>query len=460
MVLKQNTKHLLSRAAFGPRLADEESETNFSAWFKTSTENKPIQVVAKPQITPEMLRTSRGREKQQFTKSRDQLILLNSSWINQLPDPSVTMREKVTLFWHDHFACRIRSAYLAQQQNNTLRKHAVDNFRDLLYAVSKDPGMLQFLNNQQNKKESPNENFAREVLELFTLGRGHYSEMDIKESARAFTGWAFNPLSGEFSFRDRVHDNGVKIFRGKNGRFSGEDILDIILEDRQTARFITEKIWHYFVSAEIRDEEIIALLADKFYDSGYQLPGLLSDIFSSTWFCDPRFVGNRIKSPVELMIGIVNQTGGEFQNYQTTLFIQRALSQVLLLPPNVSGWPGGTAWIDSSSLMLRMSLPSLLLKNKEADVDVKDDGDANNVTNVAKTNKLAFTVDWDKLTERFMKHSSERNLEAIEYFLLARPATAANRNTIGIQAGKSLNDKEFIQKAFIGFMSLPEYQLS
>lgn len=161
-----------------------------------------------------------------------------------------------------------------------------------------------------------------------------------------------------------------------------------------------------------------------------------------------------------MIASILVQTGGSFQNPQAALFIQRALSQVLLLPPNVGGWPNGTAWIDSSSLMFRMSLPAVLLQHVETDIEAKDDGDANNATNHANTKKLAFTVDWDKLAHLFVRHTSEESLEAIEYFLLARPSSTANRNTIRLLTGKALNDSDFIRAAFFGFMSLPEYQLS
>lgn len=422
--------------------------------------NRPIEVVEKTQITPWRMDTSKQNAKQAFVKSRDHIIALNTSWMGQLAEPSIVLREKMTLFWHDHFACRVRFAYLAQQQNNILRKYALGSFKDLLLAISKDPAMLQFLNNQQNKKNSPNENFARELLELFTLGRGHYSEEDIKNSARAFTGWSFNPVSGKFFFREKVHDDEMKTFKGKYGKFSGEDILNIILNDKQTARFITEKIWRYFVSNEELNEEIIGSLAATFYQSDYNIEKLLTEIFSSTWFYEPRFRGNRIKSPVELIAGIATQTGGEFENPHAVLFIQRALSQVLFFPPNVGGWPAGTGWIDSSSLTFRMSLPAVVLKNSETEVEAKDDGDANNATNLAKAKKLTFTVDWPRLTEQFVKNNSEESLESLEYYLLATPVTEANKKIVRAYAGKSAGDPEFIMKAFIGFMSLPEYQLS
>jgi uncharacterized protein (DUF1800 family) len=365
----------------------------------------------------------------------------------------------MTLFWHDHFACRILAPYLAQQHNNTLRKHALGKFDDLLMAVSKDPAMLQFLNNQQNKKDSPNENFAREVLELFTLGRGHYTEEDIRNAARAFTGWAFNPATGTFVFRARQHDAGPKTFRGKTGNFSGEQILSMVLEDKQTARFITRKIWTYLVSHETTDEKILTSLSESFYKSDYNIEKLLSSIFSSDWFYEERFTGNRIKSPVDFLAGMLTHTGGEFENPESLVFIQRALGQILFQPPNVGGWPTGKEWIDSSSLTFRLSLPSIMLKNAPTDFEAKDDGDANNAANTAKANKLVFRVDWAPLVSRFMKGTAEESLALIEDYLLAKPTSNANRKLVRESVENSENDNVFIQKAFIGFMSLPEYQL-
>lgn len=454
----EKTRHFLFRAGFGLSTSDIHITLPVDKLMAKADASKPISIVEKVDL--EDIRSKGADRKILFQKARKQVLELNGHWVTQLSDPSIRIREKMTLFWHDHFACRIRAPYLAQQQNNMLRGNALGNFRDLLTEVSKDPGMLQFLNNQQNKKNSPNENFAREVLELFTMGRGNYTEQDIKNAARAFTGWAFNPVTAKFVFRERVHDDGPKIFKGKKGNFSGEDILKIVLDDKQTARFITEKLCDYFVFAGKNDDDFVQELSSSFYESGYNIRSLMKNIFSSDWFYQPRFRGNRVKSPVELIAGMLSQTGAAFENPQASLFIQRALSQILFYPPNVGGWPTGTSWIDSSSLTFRMALPNVLFKKGETDIEAKDDGDVNNATNTAGTGKLSLNVDWSKLASDFMKSNVTETLDGIQFYLLATTPTAANRKIVEKFAGTSVNDSDFIKKAFVAFMSLPEYQLS
>lgn len=449
-------QHFYYRAAFG--LYPSKTIPTPAESLKKLTAEKPILILSNEEVTSMAgMETEMVRSKQK--KNRSELLMLNSTWFTQLTDADAVIREKMTLFWHDHFACRLRNPFLAQQQINTLRKHALGNFRDLLMAVSKDPAMLQFLNNQQNKKNSPNENFAREVMELFTLGRGHYTEDDIKNAARAFTGWAFNPSNGQFIIRERQHDSGSKSFRGKIGNFSGEDIINMILEDKQTARFITQKITHFFVGAV--PEEITRSLANDFYSSNYDIRKLLEAIYASDWFYEIQYIGNRIKSPVELIAGIQTHTQGTFNNSLNITYLQKALGQVLLQPPNVSGWPNGKEWIDSSSLTFRMSLPGLLLNNIESGLDAKDDGDVNNdVNKVNKAGKISYEVDLERLKDRFIRNSTQQTLDTVEGFLLACPATPKNKKFVFEFSQASSDDTEFMKKAFIGFMSLPEYQLS
>lgn len=459
MISSDQSKHFYSRAAFGMPLSSlQKSLQSPQTAMKEGTFNKPLQVIEKPDQEYEGMKPSEPEIKEALKKNKESQIALNTAWFKQLTDPQVVFREKMTFFWHDHFACRTRNAFLAQQQNNTLRKHALGKFGDLLMAVSKDPAMLQFLNNQQNKKDKPNENFAREVMELFTIGRGNYTEGDIKNAARAFTGWAFNPLTGEYVFRSRQHDFTSKTFRGKTGNFSGEDIIQLILEDKQTAFFITYKICNYFVGEETEKSEVNAL-AEKFYKSDYDISQLLTNLYSSEWFY--KNSGNRIKSPVELIAGVQVQTEGSFNNPLNIIFLQKTLGQVLLQPPNVGGWPNGKEWIDSSSLTFRMSLPTMLFRNAESTFQAKDDGDVNDATNTAaKPGQISYSVDWGKLAGLFSKSSSEQTLEALENFLLVRPTTPENRKMISAFAGEAKEDLEFLKKACIGFMSLPEYQLS
>ncbi|HEY8915588.1 MAG TPA: DUF1800 domain-containing protein, partial [Chitinophaga sp.] len=199
---------------------------------------------------------------------------LNIAWTHAMINSEHPLREKMALFWHGHFACRTQNVLYNQQLLQVIRENALGNFGELLSAVSKTPAMLSFLNNQQNRKQHPNENFAREVMELFTMGRGNYTEKDIKEAARAFTGWGFDG-SGQFVFRERIHDDGEKEVLGKRGNFNGDDMLKILLDNKQTAHYITAKIYRFFVNETTVDDDKVAMLANKFYHSGYDIKSLM-----------------------------------------------------------------------------------------------------------------------------------------------------------------------------------------
>ena len=289
MTEKQKIQHLLSRAGFGPRLKDYyELENNslsnvLNTLFKKSIQTKFINVVKPAAISSLKFQSLPESEKQkQIKKTREFIVKLNYTWIHKMINEESVLREKLTLFWHDHFACRTPNPWFAQQLNNEMRKLALDKFGNLLLAVTKSPAMLQFLNNQQNRKASPNENFARELLELFTIGHGNYTERDIKNVAKAFTGWGFNQ-QGQFVFRSRLHDFSNKEFLGKSGSYNGEDILKILLKRRETAIFLTRKIYKYFVNEDVNEAHLKSL-SDSFYTSGYDIKKLMYDIFSSGWF--------------------------------------------------------------------------------------------------------------------------------------------------------------------------------
>ena len=185
---------------------------------------------------------------------------MNVAWIDRLAKPKELLCEKMTLFWANHFVCEDNNYVYSQQFHNVLRKHTLGNFKGFVIAISKEAAMTKYLNTKQNRKQKPNENFARELMELFTLGVGNYTEDDIKESARVFTGYNHN-LQGNFVFRKRVHDEGVKTFFGKSGNFNGDDI---ILENKQCAKYICGKVYRYFVN-DIIDENHVNDLANVFY---------------------------------------------------------------------------------------------------------------------------------------------------------------------------------------------------
>jgi uncharacterized protein (DUF1800 family) len=394
--------------------------------------------------------------KDRLKENREKITDLNFLWVNKMASGEGMLREKMTLFWHGHFACRSRQPLFDQQLINVIRENALGKFGDLLLAVSKSPAMLQFLNNQQNKKGSPNENFAREVMELFTLGRGNYTETDIREAARAFTGWSFN-VRGEFDFRDRQHDAGEKTFQGKTGNFKGEDIIKIILQNPKTATFITTKIYSYFVNENL-DNQIIEQLAKRFRSSDYDLADLVENIFTRDWFYRPENIGTRIKSPVEFLVGMQRNFGITFQQKQAVLFIQKSLGQILFYPPNVAGWAGGKNWIDSSTLMTRMKLPEIIFKAAEVTFKPKDDGDVTTEYLSRKVNKIQSKIDWQGFEDAFAANNPKDLVNKIESYLLSRPLSEPQKKVVQNKIeGKS--GSELVQIIAQNIASLPEYQL-
>ena len=355
----------------------------------------------------------------------------------------------MAFFWHGHFACRVINPKFNKQLLNTIRKNALGSFKDLLFEVSQSPAMLNFLNNQQNKKDHPNENFAREVMELFTMGRGNYTEKDVREGARAFTGWSYDK-EGNFKERKNLHDEGVKNFLGRTGNFNGEDILNSILEQKATSQFITTKIYKFFVNENV-DHEIVNRLSTNFYNSGYNIKKLLTEIFSSSWFYDEKNIGNRIKSPVELMVGIMRILPMQIQNPENLIVYQKLLGQMLLYPPNVSGWPSGKSWIDSSTLMLRLQVPQIWsgLRPLEYSPRQDDDIDMGMKSRETALNKSFknpnITIDWNRVDTIF----AQKNCE--DYIL-------QKTKSLDINTVKNFSDKS-IKMTVINLMSTPEYQL-
>jgi uncharacterized protein (DUF1800 family) len=399
--------------------------------------------------------------KERIRDNAEKVRDLNLQWVDQMATGNAALREKMALFWHGHFACRAqgRNPLFMQQYANTIRQHALGKFSDLLMAVSKEPAMLQFLNNQQNRKNAPNENFAREVMELFTLGRGNYSERDVKEAARAFTGWQFTP-EGQFVFRERVHDDGEKTIFGKTGTAKGEEVIAMLLENKQTARFVTAKIYRFFVN-ENEDKKRVDALADQFYKSGYDISDLMETIFVADWFYDSKNVGAHIKSPVELLVGLRHMLGVQFDQPQPQIFVQRTLGQLLFYPPNVAGWPGGKNWIDSSSLLFRMQLPNYILKATEVTVQPKEDGDVNTQLLARRGNaKFRTTVNWVDFERAFANIPDASLTDALSIVLLPFPLNPDQRTFLDHQTKPGQTRIERIRTLTAALMSLPEYQLT
>ena len=472
-------QHLLWRAGFGPaaeglnQLSLLTPHDLYAALKKVSA-NKPQYLDVTDDyfkglvkgIGEEGKRIQMDKEGQKMIQqqSRQKVKNLNLTWLNEMVDSPSQLREKMAFFWHGHFASRNLNVYYQQNLLDTIRQHALGNFRDLLHEVSKSAAMLFFLNAAQNVKTHPNENFAREVMELFTLGRGAYTEHDVKEAARAFTGWSAN-LKGDFIFRKNLHDDDVKTVLGVQANLSGEDVLDILLEQKQTAVFITQKIYRFFVNEAI-DKAKVDWLAERFYKSNYEIGQLMDDIFTSDWFYEEKNIGVRIKSPIELLAGMRRMLPMEFANEESQLLLQRLLGQVLFVPPNVAGWPGGKAWIDSTTLMYRLRLPLLLNAQDDLSIKPKDDDDlmmgrmeAKPIGNrpPAMGKGLEVDIDWAAYANNFMDVPREKLVQIIGSSLLqVKPSFS---EAVIKQYADSLSKESFIRTATIRIMSTPDYQL-
>jgi len=278
-------------------------------------------------------------------------------WLNVMLHTPHPLREKMTLFWHGHFAtssAKVTEVRMMRRQHGYLRQHALGRFGPLLSAVSKDPAMLIWLDSTTNHKTHPNENFGREVMELFCLGLGNYTEHDIKEAARAFTGWEVR--QGEFRFNSYQHDPGAKTVLGKTGSWTGDDVLGILLEQPATGRFLVRKLFRYFVSdAAEPPESLVEPLAQSLREHDYDMTWLLRTLLASNLFYSPHALRQKIKPPVDLAVGLLRALEGTANTYALADDL-RILGQAVFFPPNVKGWDGGTSWINSSTLLARANL--------------------------------------------------------------------------------------------------------
>jgi uncharacterized protein (DUF1800 family) len=466
-----NIKHLYSRAAFGisypelHELSKKRLGRAIDQLFKLPDQIPILQSISQEEYQEQQLvlislngkKEQSPEEKQlreQITKLRNEKSRsLNIKWVMQMINTKSPLLEKMTLFWHGHFACRSNNPFFSQQLNNIQRANALGNFRTLLLEVSKSPAMLEYLNNQQNRKGKPNENFARELMELFTLGRGNYTEKDIREAARCFTGWIYNK-TGEFEFNLRVHDEKEKTVFGHTGDFDGEAVIDIILSKPETAAFIARKLYIFFVN-DIPNEEHIQEIAVYLYQQKYDISAVMKKIFTAGWFYLDTNRGNKIKSPVEFLINLSRTFQVTYHKPQILIQLQSSLGQYLFNPPNVAGWPGGKNWIDSSSLMLRLKIPSLILNDGILDFDGKADPEDEAVIALNKKPKprpvksyINAEADWPRFLSSLPPQLKQEELAA---FLLE---PSLNQKIISLVS----QNKNF-KNTVIAVTSMPEYQL-
>lgn len=348
--------HLFRRAGFGASFAELEEAAN----------NSPDQIVS------EMI--AKSRQEQEFRDVADTLAetviasgnarSLSAAWVYRLLRTPNPLQEKMTLFWHGHFATsaeKVKDPRMMWEQNQLLRKNALGNFGSLVQAISKNPAMLVYLDSTSNRKAHPNENYAREVMELFCLGEGHYTEVDVQELARCFTGWEIK--NHRFRKNRYQHDGSEKSILGKTGEFGGEEGVAIVIQQEATPQFICRKLVRFFVCDEPElSDEFIAPLVRTMQDNDLEIAPVVSQILTSQFFYSKHAVGRKIKSPVEFMIGTMRCLEASGNTQQIAEGLMQA-GQGLFYPPSVKGWDGGRTWINSSTLLARANLAQRILND-------------------------------------------------------------------------------------------------
>ena len=381
--------HLLNRAGFGgtPAHIDSLVQSGMAASVRYLVDGpaNPAPVVlpawAQPQAQqaeqeqirteltgvaagdPEAVKRQRGEIVRRHRREQEEHTLdLGAWWMDRMRQSVDPLAEKMTLFWHGHFATsaqKVKSAYFFLGQNQTFREQARGNFGVLVKAMSRDPAMIDWLDLKQSRAAHPNENFAREVMELFTLGEGNYTEQDVTEGAKAFTGYRINPR-GEFQFNFREHDNSPKIFLGRSDVRDGDQAIDTILAQPACARFLARKLWTFF-AYDNPPAPLVEALADVMRANRYEMRPVLHRIFTSEEFYSPLAVRTQIKSPVQWMVETARTLEVELPPRGPLLGALRQMGQVPFYPPSVKGWDGGKAWISTSTLLTRYNFAGALL---------------------------------------------------------------------------------------------------
>lgn len=374
---------------------------------------------------------------------------LRAGWMLRMLNAPNLFREKLTLFWHNHFATaisKVEDTRLMANQIDTLRALSLGKFRDIVLAMARDPAMLIWLDNNLNVKGKPNENWARELMELFTVGIGNYSEKDVQEVARAFTGWTMDRR--QFRFIADQHDDGEKSILGITGNLNGEDVINRLVSLPQTPKFVSRKLWQFFVNQEPTDADLAPMIA-AYQASDGEIRAVVKAMFQSPAFFDPSNVGNQIKNPIEFVVGTVRSLGAPLSDVQGYADAAAGMGMDMYNPPDVSGWAGGEAWISTYTLLERIRLVRRLVERGRGGVVCGLD--------TAKLVKDNFISENDELVEHFAIRFLHRKPPAklkktLDEFLTAGVRGPVVRLPAGEREGK-------IRGLIRLIMCSPEYQL-
>jgi uncharacterized protein (DUF1800 family) len=380
----ETAAHLLNRAGFGGTPEEVESARKLGL---VATVNRlvnppaadngssfPAPVWAKPENIRDRRMAIRDAKEEgsaeaiemqkEFREMQQQNVLdLRRWWLERMATTASPLLEKMTLFWHGHFATsaeKVQNGYWMWLQNETFRQHALGNFVALTKAISRDPAMMIYLDLQQSRQEHPNENWARELMELFTVGIGNYSENDIRESARAFTGYRVDMTNQQFRFAVRQFDAGQKTFMGETGALTGDDIIDTLAAQPACAKFLGRKLWRFFVEDD-PPSFVVEGVAKLMRQHNYEMRPVLREMFCAKEFYAPAVRRSQVKSPVQFLVQTTKLLGAELPAPPVAQNAMRQMGQLLFAPPNVKGWDGGKSWVSTSTLLFRYNFANYLI---------------------------------------------------------------------------------------------------
>ncbi len=483
-------RHLLLRAGFGgtdeqirtlARWGPEKSVDHLVNYSKIKADDAGADAfkedIIRPLTREERQRVNKAREtgdedtlaqyrterQRRQREDRRQMRDIQRTWITRMIESPRPLEEKMTLFWHGHFATSFRGvedSYHMYAQNRMFRGNAMGNLGDLLLGIVRDPAMLKYLNNNQNRKDSPNENLGRELLELFSLGEGNYTEKDIKEAARTLTGFTFE--DNDFRFNRNQHDQGSKFVLGSSGNIDGNSLIPVILKQEACALFIVLKLYRFFVrdipmdlsAIDTGSRKAILRLAQMFRRGNYEIKPVIRKLLLSKHFYDPINTGSKIKSPCELLIGSVRSLQVPVRDIGIVTEAMELMGQSVFLPPSVKGWDGGRSWINTSTMFVRQNtliylltgaLPtrSLLLKDR-AYFDA-----------LALVPSLNTPGDSDPSDEQIVRELAMVTLGQAGDDVVDSVLSGAR----GSRGEGAMRSNEVVVRALVMLTSMPEYQL-
>jgi uncharacterized protein (DUF1800 family) len=482
--------HLLNRAGFGgppsavQNLADMSMAEAVSSLidYEKIPDSTPAPTWAHPEpdriaAMRQVYQTGTPDEKRQAQQAEQKMqyqrmIELRGWWLNRMAKGPRPFQEKMTLFWHGHFATsieKVHEAYYMWRQNELFRRLCTDNWTRLLLDMGQDPAMLVWLDQADSRKEHANENFAREVMELFALGIGNYTEKDVTEGARSLTGWSLDRAQQRYVYRPQFHDDGVKTYLGLTGNLNGDDVIAQIVAQPQSTKFITAKIWEFF-AGQMPSPQLNEALAEVLRYNGNNFKPFMRVMFSSEEFYSPDIVKNEVKSPTQWLVGTSRMLQIDLPPAVICMGMLRSLGQDLFAPPNVKGWDGGLSWITTNTLLARYNEAATLVTGtlqplEGADFSPKGNG-KKNPNNQKKFAQMAQHiriggVDVNKILTPDEKQDKDLIVASVEHRLLQSDLSSEQEDALRafLDSRTQLTDTDILTVIRL-VMSTPDYQVT